>query len=400
MASEQIEFDNGRGHRLSGRIDRPDGTPRGWAVFAHCFTCGKDLRAARAVALALCESGWAVLRFDFTGIGQSEGAFVDKTFAANVDDLVAAADWLRRNEAAPRLLVGHSWGGTAAIAAGVRVPEVSEVATIGAPADPADVTRHFAAELDRIEAEGSAEVTLAGRPFRVGRDLVADVRTHKLERILNEGGPALLILHSPQDELVSIDNATRLFKHARHPKSFVSLDGADHLLSDPGDADWVGHLIAAWASRRVDRHDREAAQTSDHGTVRVALRDEGYACDVVAGAHRIVADEPEKVGGRDTGMTPYDLLLGSLGTCTAMTLRMYANRKKWPLDGVTVRLRHDSDHGGDAEHLDRGDYHIERIVEIEGALDADQRKRLMEIADRCPVHRTLHGEIFVETKAQ
>jgi len=397
MASEGVVFINESGRELRGKIDEPNGKPVAWAVFAHCFTCGKDVRAARVISRALVESGWGVLRFDFTGIGESGGDFADKTFAANVEDLVAAAECLREKRSAPRLLIGHSWGGAAVIAAAPQIPEIEEVATIAAPSDPAHVTHLFEDQLDVIAEKGSARVRLAGRSFTIGQGLVDDLKHQKLEKVLNAGGPALLILHSPQDELVSVDHATRLFKHARHPKSFVSLDGVDHLLSNPSDADWVGHIIAAWASRRVERHPAANAGITDHGSVEVTIGPSGYASEITAGKHHIRADEPERVGGHDSGPTPYDLLLASLGTCTTMTLRMYADRKKWPLEGVHVLLRHASDHGGDAAHLDRKDYHIMRTIELQGPLDDSQRARLMQIADRCPVHRTLQGEIFVET---
>ena len=399
MSSERVEIPGANGRVLSGRVDCPEGGEAvAWAVFAHCFTCGKDVRAARMIAKALVESGWGVLHFDFTGIGESDGDFQDETFATNLDDLVAASGWLRAQRAAPRLLIGHSWGGAAVIAAAPRIPEVEEVATIGAPSDPGHVRHLFEDQIDEITEKGQARVSLAGRPFTVGKQLLEDLEEQKLERVLNAGGRALLILHSPQDELVPVEHATRLFKHARHPKSFVSLDGADHLLTNPSDADWVGHVIAAWASRRIQRHPADPVGVVDHGVVQVTIGASGYASDIVAGDHTIRADEPERVGGKNTGPTPYDLLLGSLGTCTTMTLRMYADRKKWPLEGVKVSLRHDTDHGGDASHLERKDYHIERSIELQGPLDDQQRARLMEIADRCPVHRTLHGEIVVETK--
>ena len=391
MSSQTIHFDGADGQQLSGRIDLPAGAPLGWALFAHCFTCGKDVRAARKIAGALAESGWALLRFDFAGVGASDGSFADKTFASNVADLVAAADWLSATHQAPSLLVGHSWGGAAAIAAGPLIPEVDAVATIAAPSDPAHITHLFGDHLDTIHAEGQAEVTLAGRPFTIGKQLLDDVAAQKLEPILNSGGRAMLVLHSPQDELVPIEHATRLFKHARHPKSFVSLDGADHLLSNPADADWVGHLIAAWAARSRDRH-RTATEPS---AVHAHLGDTGFATDIAASGHRMRVDEPVSVGGEDSGPPPHDFVLAGLGACTAMTLRMYADRKKWPLDGVDVTLRINGERGSKTpteKHTV-----IERTVQLTGPLDDDQRQRLLGIADRCPVHRTLEGSIAIET---
>jgi putative redox protein len=396
-----VSFPGAQGQALAGRLVRPANEPRAWALFAHCFTCGKDLRGARRISESLAERGVAVLRFDFTGLGESEGDFADGTFSGDVADLVAAADWLRREHAAPRLLVGHSLGGAAALAAAPQIPETKALATIGAPADPAHV-KHLLkdAEAD-LAAKGEAEVVLAGRRFTLRQGFVDDLTRQRLPEGLADLRRALLVLHAPLDQVVGVDNARRLFQAAKHPKSFVSLDGADHLLSRPADAHYAGDLIAAWASRYVEDAPTAPAPVP-HGAVEVHGTRARYRTDVRVGPHLLLADEPRKMGGTDLGPGPYDYLLAGLGACTSMTLRMYADRKGWPLDEVRVRLSHRKVHAKDCEDCESTTGRIEEItreLQLEGDLDAEQRERLVEIADRCPVHRTLEGEIKVRTTA-
>jgi len=406
-SSDRVEFEGSQGHPLAARLDRPAGPARAWAVFAHCFTCSKDFVASSRIARALAARDVGVLRFDFTGLGSSAGDFANTTFTSNVEDLVRAADFLRREHAAPSLLVGHSLGGAAVLAAARHVPETVAVATVGAPAEPEHVTRMFAAKRSEIEAEGEAEVELAGRRFRIRRELLEDLEAARLDEALAGLRRALLVLHSPVDDVVGIENASRIFQAARHPKSFVSLHDADHLLTRPADAAYAAEVIAAWASRFLPEEDDEAAAADapaprDQQEVVVAETGEGpFAQAIRAGRHRLPADEPPSMGGADTGPTPYGLLLASLGACTSMTLRMYARRKKIPLERVAVRLRHAKIHAADCAECETRSGRVDRIereIELAGDLDAEQRRRLLEIADRCPVHRTLHGEVHVETR--
>ena len=404
MRTERFQFTGGDGHELAATLDRPDGDPVAFALFAHCFTCGMNVLAARRIAAALAEKGIALLRFDFTGLGASEGEFANSTFSSNVDDLVRAADHLRNTYQAPALLIGHSLGGAAMLAAADRIPEAKAVVTIGAPADPAHVTGLFRERIADIRKHGEIEVQLAGRPFRIKREFLDDIAEHNLAQKIAHLRKALLVMHAPTDNTVGIDNATRIFVAAKHPKSFVSLADADHLLSDTRDAAYVAHVIAAWMERYIDVAPATAAEAGaqPRQVVVQETRQGKFQQQVSVGPHRLIADEPASVGGQDTGPNPYDLVLSGLGACTAMTMRMYADRKSLPLDRVTVTLRHSKIHAEDCEAcetatglLDR----IERIIAIEGELDPEQRARLMEIADKCPVHKTLTSEIHIVTRA-
>jgi len=380
---------------LAAVLHRPPGPLRGVALFAHCFTCSKDLRAVRTISASLASCGVATLRFDFTGLGESAGDFSETTFSTNLEDLVAAADWLREHLAAPTLLIGHSLGGAAVLAAAHRIDEVKAVATIGAPVDPEHVAELFTPERAAIEAEGQAEVTLAGRTFIIKKAFLDDLAEHCSAERIGALKRALLVFHSPQDNTVGVDNARRIYEAARHPKSFISLDGADHLLTKPADARYVGETIAAWASRYVEPEEKQV----ERGLVEVETR-KGFWSHVQAGPHGFVADEPPKVKGTDEGPTPYDLLLAALGTCTTMTLRMYADRKELPLERVKVTLSHERIHADDCESCESEKGYIallRRTIELEGDLTEGQRERMMEIADKCPVHRTLKGEIVIET---
>ncbi len=404
MAAERLQFPGALGESLAGRLERPAGPAWATALFAHCFTCSKDLKAVRRITRCLVDEGIAVLSFDFTGLGESAGEFADTNFTSNVEDLLAAAAFLEAEHEAPSVVIGHSLGGAAVLAAAPRLPSVKAVATVGAPSDPAHLADRLEAS-DPAVAEGEAVVRLAGRPFRLRRQLLDDLRGQRLDEAVRGLRRPLLIFHSPVDEVVGIEHARHLYEAAKHPKSFVSLDGADHLLlRDPADAAFVGRTLAAWLTRYVRRPEPEAweERQDEAGWVTVRGGASGYAAEVRTGRHRLKADEPAGVGGTDTGPTPYEYLLAGLGACTTMTLRMYADRKAWPLDGVTVRLAHDRVHAKDCADCEAGQRRLDRIrreITLGGTLDAEQRARLMEIADRCPVHRTLEGEIVIETSA-
>jgi len=396
----KVEFPGALGASLNARLDSPVAPPVAYALFAHCFTCSKETRAATYLAAALAERGIATLRFDFTGLGGSGGDFANTNFTSNVDDLVAAADFLRARYRAPEILVGHSLGGAAVLAAAPRIPEATGVATIGAPFDPAHVLRVIP-NRDEIERVGEAEVVLAGRRFRIRKQLLDDLAGQNLGDIMRGLGKALLVMHSPRDDTVEIENATRIFQAARHPKSFVSLDPADHLLTRREDATYAGHVLAAWAERYLRGEAPEAPAALPGKVVVRETREGKFTQLVAAGRHIVRADEPMAAGGLDSGMSPYDFLLAGLGACTSMTIRLYADLKGLSLERVTVELKHDKIHAADCAEcetregkLDR----IERVIRLEGALDAAQRAKLLEIANKCPVHRTLTSEITIPTR--
>lgn len=408
MRTDKVSFPGSDGAVLAGRLDQPDDQARAFALFAHCFTCSKDVKAASRIARSLTQFGIAVLRFDFTGLGGSDGDFANTNFTSNVADLIAAADYLRTDHEGPTVLIGHSLGGAAVIAAAEHIAEARAVATIGAPADTEHLLHLLAESRDEIEHAGEAEVCLASRPFRIRRHFLDDIANQPQAARIRRLEAALLVMHSPTDETVGIDNARVIFDAARHPKSFVSLDGADHLLTRAADARFTASVLAAWASRYLPETPEPHSTASRSPTVKggepglVVVSENGrgpYGQRITAGRHVLSADEPQPVG-HDTGPTPYDLLLAGLGACTSMTLRMYATRKQWPLETVTVSLRHSRIHATDCAEcttqtgeLDR----VNRTIRLTGDLDASQRQRLLEMADRCPVHRTLHGEADVRT---
>ena len=401
MPSERFEFLNARGEKLAAALERPAGQPSAFALFAHCFTCGKDNLAAKRIAEGLTARGIAVLRFDFTGLGASEGDFANTTFSSNVQDLVAAANHLRQEYQAPAILIGHSLGGAAVLAAARHVPEARAVATIGAPADPAHVAGLFQQHVAEIQEKGEVEVALAGRPFRIRKEFLDDVAMHSLEDHLASLRKALLVLHSPTDDTVGIENASAIFTAAKHPKSFLSLSGADHLLSRRADAVYVAEVIAAWSERYLDMVP-EPDEMPIEGVLIGETRNGKFEQSVVIGTHRYLADEPVSVGGSGSGPSPYEYLLAALGACTSMTIRLYADLKKIPLARVSVLLKHDKIHAIDCENCETKEGKIDRIdreIRLEGELSAEQRGKLMEIADKCPVHRTLHSEIDVRTRA-
>ena len=400
MPTKKIEFQNFQGQTLAARLELPANQhPHTYALFAHCFTCSKNLTAVRHISRALNMEGIAVLRFDFTGLGESEGDFSETTYSSNINDLIAATTYLKEHHKFPTIMIGHSLGGAATIAAAKQLDGVKAVATIGSPFDPAHVQKVFTRNLAEIETSGEAEVNIQGRVFKIKKQFLEDLQEKNQLENIKRLGKALLIMHSPQDHIVEVENAAKIYQAAMHPKSFISLDGADHLLSDKRDSLYVGDLIASWAKRYLDIEEKEALEREK--TTAVRLGDEGYTTDVMVRQHSLTADEPVSVGGNDFGPSPYELLSASLGTCTAMTMHMYARRKKWPLKEVRVHLDHYKDYASDfadAENPKSRIDHFERLIEIEGDLDEKQRNRLLEIADKCPVHRTLHSDVKVLTK--
>jgi uncharacterized OsmC-like protein/fermentation-respiration switch protein FrsA (DUF1100 family) len=405
MATERFQFTGEGGHQLAASLDLPEREPLAYALFAHCFTCGKDVLAARRIAAALAAKGIAVLRFDFTGLGSSEGEFANSTFSSNVADLVHAADHLRETRKSPALLIGHSLGGAAILAAAVQIPDAKAVVTIAAPSDPAHVIGLFRDRIEDIRKLGKVEVSLAGRPFHITREFLDDIAEHGLMAHVANLHKALLIMHSPVDDTVGIDNATRIFVAAKHPKSFVSLADADHLLSGKRDAAYVADVIAAWATRYLAPVVSEPSADLGEAPRTVVVREtraSKFQQTVSIGPDRMLADEPVAAGGEDSGPGPYDFVLAGLGACTSMTMRLYADRKSLPLERTTVTLKHSKIHAQDCAECETKDGmldQIDRVIAMEGNLDAEQRKRLMEIADKCPVHRTLTSEIHIVTRA-
>jgi len=402
MSSTRLSFPGAHGDTLSARLERPVGPVRAAALFAHCFTCSKDLKAVRRISQSLVEEGIAVFAFDFTGLGESEGEFADTNFSSNIADLEAAARFMESEIGAPALLVGHSLGGAAVLAAAHRLESVRAVATIGAPSDPAHLVTTLEEAAPELATAGEAEVTLAGRPFRIKRQLLDDLKEQRLIELVSTLGRPLMIFHSPVDETVSVDHAAVLYQAARHPKSYVSLDTADHLLlQKPEDAALVGQVLAAWVKRYLPPLEDDAPHRDLLDVVVVEGGPNGYATRIHAGRHHLWADEPVAVGGTDTGPNPYDLLLSALGACTTITLRMYADRKQWPLEGIRATLKHQRVHARDCEDCESETGYvdlIDRELTFLGPLDETQRKRLLEIADKCPVHKTLHSEVVVTTR--
>lgn len=392
MKIKTVSFKNHLGHTLSGRLQFPaDQHPQAYAIFAHCFTCNKNLNAVRHISQGLISKGIAVLSFDFTGLGQSEGEFANSSFSANIQDIISAADFLTTNYEAPRLLVGHSLGGAAVLFTAQFIESIKAIATVGAPANPAHVAHLFEESLDEIRAKGEATVKLAGRPFKITKSFVEALENNSLCAAVEKLRKSVLVLHSPQDQTVGIENAAEIYSTAKHPKSFISLDGADHLLSDKKDSFYVGNVIGSWAQRYLPAKEIKSLKT-DHQVV-VSTSDESYTTDIVALGHHLIADEPEEVGGDNLGTSPYGLLLSSLGACTSMTLQMYAKRKKWPLEEALVHLSFERRKEEDGSQSGI----ITRQIELLGDLDEQQQLRLLEIADRCPVHRTLNNTLTIST---
>jgi putative redox protein len=399
MRKQSVKFQNSAGEQLAGILDLPLASPRAFALFAHCFTCSKNLRAATNISRALTEAGFAVLRFDFTGLGQSEGEFADTNFSSNVDDLLAAARFLQDDYEAPSLLIGHSLGGTAVLQVARDIPSAVAVATIGSPADPGHVAHLFAGAQDRLEEEGIAEVRLGGRPFTIKRQFLDDLRKHNMPAAIGGLRKALLIMHAPLDDIVELDNASALFSAAKHPKSFVSLDNADHLLTREEDSLYAGQVLAAWSSRYLPAVPVDDLVAAEGHTVARTFID-GFRTDVRVGPHTLTADEPASVGGTNAGPSPYGLISAALATCTSMTIRMYASLKKLGLASATVTVSHDKVHADDCADCETAEGKIDefrREISLEGDFTESERQRILEIADRCPVHKTLRGEVKIRT---
>ncbi len=398
MPTEKLSFKGHAGHMLAARLDTPNGPHLATAIFAHCFTCSKDITAARRISARLSSMGIAVLRFDFTGLGHSEGEFENTSFTSNVDDLLAAHQALVARGPPPSLIIGHSLGGAAVLKAAPMMDSIKAVVTIGAPFDPSHVTHNFADALEEIVDQGVAEVSLGGRPFRIGKGFVEDISQAALTASIAKLGAALLVLHAPRDETVGVENASNIFLAAKHPKSFVTLDDADHLISKPVDAEYAADVIAAWSKRYLKLPEPVATANAPEGVLRVTEADaNGFLQDVQSGPHHLLADEPAKFGGTNKGLTPYGFVAAGLGACTSMTIRMYARRKGWALEGVSVDISHAKEHAQDAENPGAKVDHFERTIHLSGDLDAEQREKLLEIADKCPVHRTLERASTVTT---
>jgi putative redox protein len=393
----KIEFES-QGQTLAGLLETPDQAVRAYVLFAHCFTCGKDIVAASRISRFLVQHGFAVFRFDFTGLGNSDGDFANTNFSSNTEDLLSAAHFLQQNYQAPELLVGHSLGGAAVLAMAAQLPEVKAVVTIAAPFEASHVLHNFNAHLETIETDGQAKVNLGPREFTVKKQFLDDLRNQTTDHIkhLNK---ALLVLHSPVDLTVDIADAEKIYKAAKHPKSFVSLDTADHLLSKTIDSEYVAQTISGWASRYIPIPKKENRSIAS-GHVLVAELDHKFQQEIFTDNHNWFADEPTKLGGQNSGPDPYEHLLAALGACTAMTIRMYANLKKLPLEHVEVSLSHERNYLDDAGKAEDQNSKIEaliRKVQLIGPLSDAEKARLLEIADRCPVHKTLHNNPHVVT---
>lgn len=397
----KVSFKNNTSFELSARLELPiDQHPQAYAIFAHCFTCSKNVRAARSISQCLTKRGIAVLRFDFAGLGDSEGDFSDTNFTSNVADLIAAADYLTANLEAPTILIGHSLGGAAVLAAAGDIPSIKAVVTIGAPAEPAHVQHLIQSASHEIEANGQARVHIGQQSFNIKKQFLEDIQQTTLKNKINNLGKALLVLHAPQDRIVAIENAEKIYVAARHPKSFISLDGADHLLTKKEDGHYVGEVIASWVGRYLDKPAENPLRSSSQVAVRLNAAD-AFTSEVKSGKHHFVADEPASVGGNDFGPSPYELVSSGLGACTVMTLHMYARRKKWDLKEVTVHIDHHKDYAKTLTADGRKSQKIDvfnKYITLTGDLDDTQKARLLTIADKCPVHRTLHGKIDIVTK--
>ncbi|NBC58407.1 MAG: alpha/beta fold hydrolase [Bacteroidetes bacterium] len=402
MKSKKVKFKNKNEEELVGRLDLPvDKRIHSYCIFAHCFTCNKNLKAIKNISDGLTSSGFGVLRFDFTGLGQSDGAFEDTDFSHNVDDLIAASKFLEDHYEAPILIIGHSLGGTASIFAAHQLDHIKAYVTIGSPFQPEHVSKLLESKMDEIQSEGKAKVNVGGRSFTIKKDFLEDLQKNKIDEFLGDLKKPYLIFHSPQDEIVGVKNAELLYKNAHHPKSFVSLDGADHLMSNPKDSLYVGQVISSWASRYLDVFEKEKELKTKHQVVASLDQNDDFTTDMALGSHRMQADEPEGFGGNNLGPNPYELVSGGLAACTAMTIQMYAKRKKWPVENVEVHINHKKDHCDDCENINDKNSKIdifERDLILKGDLDDKQRQRLLEIANKCPVHKTLHSEVEVKTK--
>lgn len=399
MKTIKLNFPNKEGQQLAARLEMPvDKNVLTYAVFAHCFTCSKNLHAVTHISRALTAKGIGVLRFDFTGLGESEGDFEDTNFSTNVSDLITATEYLKENYGEAQIMIGHSLGGAAVLMASHKLDYVKAVATVGAPADPVHVTHLFEGSIDEIEEKGETKVNLGGRPFTIKKQFLEDLEEYEKFDAIKELKRPLLVMHSPQDKIVDIKNAEKIYTAAMHPKSYISLDGADHLLSHEADAEYVGQVVASWANRYIKAQEKEELAT-DHQVVVRNETDKGLLTEIMANGHFLLADEPKDVGGSNLGGTPYDLLVAALGACTAMTIGMYAKHKGIDLQEVKVHLTREKRHAEDAKDLSEKSKieFIDRYLELTGDLSEEQRQRIIEIADKCPVHKTLTKGLTVKT---
>ena len=400
MKSERITFENAEGIALSGRIDFPvAGSPKAYVLFAHCFTCGKNLLSVDNISRAMTQEGMAVLRFDFTGLGQSSGDFADSNFSSNLRDLEAAYDFMSTHYQAPQIMMGHSLGGAAVLHISGKLEAVKAVITVGAPSTPAHVRHILKDGEEALQKEGVAEVNIGGRPFKMKKQFLDDLEQNDSQDPIGSLGKPLLIMHSPIDSIVGIDNATEIYLSAKHPKSFISLDDADHLLLKEADSRYVGQVSSSWASKYIiDQSDNKVAP---EGEVWARMEGDSFTTEIMAGDHKMLADEPASVGGKDLGPSPYGYLLSALGACTTMTLKMYADHKKIDLESVEIQLTHDKIHVRDGENSERPGAKIDQIkrkIKVTGNMTDEQKARMIEIADRCPVHKTLEGKPLIITE--
>ncbi|MGJ3233972.1 bifunctional alpha/beta hydrolase/OsmC family protein [Marivirga sp.] len=402
MKKENIQFEGSRGDKLSAVIHFPaDDHPHNYVIFAHCFTCNKNLNAVRNIILGMTKKGFAVLSFDFTGLGQSEGDFSDTNFSSNIEDLIKASNYLKENHKEASMLVGHSLGGAAVLMAANKIDSISAIATIGAPAQAEHVLNLIEDKKEEIQKNGEAKVNIGGRPFKIKKQFLDDLQSKDNLKKIENLRKSILILHSPQDQTVGISNAASIYEKAHHPKSFISLDGADHLLSNKEDSIYAGEVIATWANRYIEKPDKQKISTESQTVAFIGKKEDQYTTQIVAEGHHLIADEPEDVGGNNFGTSPYGLLTSALAACTAITLRMYANRKDWDVDEILVHVDQDQRYDEDSQDCESENSKItffDRSIEIKGTLDEKQRKRLIEIANKCPVHKTLESKIKVETK--
>ena len=403
MKNTKLDIINNKGHKLQAYLELPaNQKPNYYAIFAHCFSCTSTLSAVKNISRALTNHGFGVVRFDFTGLGRSEGEFAESHFSGNVDDLLAVDAFMKINYEAPGLLVGHSLGGAAVIVAASKLENIKAVATIGAPASVSHVTHLFSHDIKEIKEKGEVEVNIGGRPFRINEEFVNDFSKTDLSVIIKELRKPLLVLHSPFDKIVGIENAHKIYHDAMHPKSFVSLDDADHLLSQSKDSLYAGNMIGTWVKRYFEPIDNKMISTKGEQLVaHLNLMEDNFTTSIQTSKHTLIADEPESVGGDDFGPSPYDFLSAGLAACTVMTLRLYAERKKWDLQEVYAYIsyskKHSDDLNIDVDSPTRFD-HLSKRLKFVGDLDDKQKQRLKEIASKCPVHRTLQSQIIIETE--
>ena len=401
MNIQKVTFLNREKQELKGRLELPlHQKPHNFAIFAHCFTCNKNLSAVKNISRELTANGFGVLRFDFTGLGESEGDFENTNFSGNVDDLLYAANFLTENFAAPTVIIGHSLGGSAAIFAASKINSIKAVATIGAPSNPKHVQNLLRNNIDEIKANGKALVDLGGRAFTIKKQFLDDLETQALPEVAKNLNKALLIIHSPQDATVEIKNAEEIYVAAKHPKSFISIDGADHLLLKKEDSKYVGNVISNWVKRYINIPNSDTLKTA-HQVIASLNAEDGFSTQMKVGSHQMMADEPTSFGGNNFGPSPYELVSAGLSACTAMTIQMYAKRKNWNVENVEVHTSYGKIHAEDCNDCDNTNSKIDvfnREIKLTGDLDEKQLKRLLQIADKCPVHKTLHATVKVVTK--